>query len=455
MPNSGERRQETILAGVTLLVAVVLRLNGWVDVCYVPLAIYGCRGNAQAITALGASWLLTMLSKGVVPDVSGGGLGRLAVIGATAAATMLRSGTERGGLHASRPVRATLLLGAFLAIHALLFSRVPSVSILKTALWTTTVGTLFAAWGRLPDGGHQEQGRRVFNVLGGILLVSLPLTVTEMGYFTNGTGFQGILNQPQAFGPAMALLAAWLMGNMVAEPKPSWAILGLLGITLVLVVLSQARTAGLALALGVPMAMLLSMRGPGRSLKERMPALFHSRLYLWGIIAGIALLIAGTGIEVRATAYLQKGEGEGTLFQTYGASRGSLIDKMLANIDEHPITGIGFGIASDATAMIVDRDPFLGIPTGAAVEKGVMPLAVLEELGLFGALAIASWMAMAIAAAVRGGVVPTTVLCTALLTNMGEATFFSPSGFGLLVLLVTSWAATSKGREVKAGQANA
>jgi hypothetical protein len=131
------------------------------------------------------------------------------------------------------------------------------------------------------------------------------------------------------------------------------------------------------------------------------------------------------------------------VLQAYQDSRGGKIDAMLGNIAEHPLRGIGFGIASDPYFMVVQRDPYFGLPVGASVEKGVAPLAVLEELGVFGAGLVGFWVLRLLTRSARGGLAPFAVCLTALLLNMGEATLFSPGGFGLLPLVLYGWAYAS------------
>ncbi len=74
------------------------------------------------------------------------------------------------------------------------------------------------------------------------------------------------------------------------------------------------------------------------------------------------------------------------MLEAYDLSRGSLIDEMWQNITEHPLAGIGFGIGSDPSEMEIERDPVFRLPIGAPIEKGVLPIAVVEELGIIGAL---------------------------------------------------------------------
>ena len=136
---------------------------------------------------------------------------------------------------------------------------------------------------------------------------------------------------------------------------------------------------------------------------------------------------------------LALGDVGGTLLTGLKTLGGGLIGEMWQNIKEKPFTGIGFGIASDVHEMNVQRDPLLGLPLGAPIEKGVLPVAVLEEVGLFGLGFVVAWLWSFLRYWIRGGVVPVSVGLTILLLNMGEATLFSPGGMGLLSLILIGW----------------
>ena len=112
---------------------------------------------------------------------------------------------------------------------------------------------------------------------------------------------------------------------------------------------------------------------------------------------------------------------------------------MVANIADDPLRGIGFGIASEPSLMVVERDPVMGLPLGAAIEKGIAPLAVLEELGLVGAVLVAAWIIWLLRRGAVGGLAPFAVCLTALALNMGENTLFSPGGQGMLPLILFGW----------------
>lgn len=120
--------------------------------------------------------------------------------------------------------------------------------------------------------------------------------------------------------------------------------------------------------------------------------------------------------------------------------------QMWSNITRQPWQGIGFGVASRPEDMHITRDPVLGLPVGASIEKGVMPLAVLEEVGIFGFLMVSTWLAFLLIGSVRSGFGSMAVLLTALALNLGEYTLFSIGGFGMLPMLLMGWAVSARAR---------
>jgi hypothetical protein len=428
------------------LAAMLLRLASGptAGLSYLVIAAYAMLGRSQAIQALALSWLFTMLSPGIAPAPTAASVGRYAVIAAAALSVLLRSKPGEASLKVSPLFFYTGVLGVFLIFHSLYFSAVVDISLLKAFSWTTVVATLFAAWAGLNDEARSVLERQLFGGLTVVVLVSLPFAFTAAGYLTNGTGFQGILNQPQAFGATVAFLGGWLAGRLLATPRPRWREVGLLALCLVLILMSEARTAGFALVLGVISASLASSQLSGIPVRKMLPGLGSRRLHGLALVAVAGLVLGAPIVAERFEAYLSKRSGSTDLIEAADASRGALVDAMLENIEKHPLTGIGFGIASDPSAMKIDRDPLLGLPTGAAIEKGVLPFAVTEELGILGALLVLAWIWLLIRRGARSGVFALSVLAIVLLTNFGEATLFSPGGMGLLPLILLTWAATGK-----------
>jgi hypothetical protein len=78
-----------------------------------------------------------------------------------------------------------------------------------------------------------------------------------------------------------------------------------------------------------------------------------------------------------------------------------------------------------------------------------MPLAILEEVGIFGAGAVLAWLYVLTRGAARRGIAASVVFWTALVTNMGESTLFSPGGLGLLMLILIAWASTESSADAR------
>lgn len=437
-----------------LAAALVLRLASepTANISYLVIAAYALSGRAHAVRALALSWLFTMLNPGLVPEASATSVGRYAVLFMAAASVVLHSGFLVRYLRVRPFVLLTFLLGLFITGHSMLFSPMADVSVLKALSWMVAMTTLVAAWLGLTEAQRRELSQQIFGGLVLILLLSLPLAFTSVGYLRNGTGFQGILSHPQAFGPAMALLGAWTAARMLGEPRPSWRIVALAGASLCAVLMSEARTAGLAMLLGAGLSVLLAPGFAGRSVARIAPGLRSVRV--WGVLFVVlmgSLVVAPVVVGVAENYITKSGRAQfGGLLEAYDRSRGRLIDVMLNNIEERPLTGIGFGVASDPTLMIVERDSIFGLPVGASIEKGVMPLAVLEELGIFGAAFVAFWLLWLLRGSASGGLAPFAVCLTVLLINMGESILFSPGGMGLLPLILLGWAYSSGRPKAKA-----
>lgn len=432
---------------VAVLIFLPLRLfsSPTATAAYFLLAVFALTGRAQAIQALALSWLFSMLSSAVAPDVPLAALGRYVVLAGAALSVLLRAGrgTSSSRVPVKRLVLATLLLGFGIVAHALLFSAVRDVSVLKAASWTVAVATLLSAWSALSAEARQRLERQLFGGLVVLMLASLPMVARGSGYLVNGSGFQGVLSHPQAFGPTMALLAAWLASRILAETRPPWRLVGLFVIALVLIVLSEARTAGLGLMLGLLVAIAAGRLLAGQRLGDYMPGLRSRRVQLTMGLGLLAVIAVGPLLGNKVAMFVAKRGSSYNVVEAYDRSRGRKVDEMWTNIREHPIRGIGFGVASDPFSMEVARDPVLGLPTGASIEKGVLYLAIWEELGLMGLMAVLAWLLLLIRRAALGGMTPLAVCLTALIMNLGEAMLFSPSGFGMLVLILVTWAASS------------
>jgi hypothetical protein len=126
---------------------------------------------------------------------------------------------------------------------------------------------------------------------------------------------------------------------------------------------------------------------------------------------------------------------------------------MLDNINQNPIEGIGFGVASVPGQMNIQTDPYFNLPIGASVEKGVLPVAITEELGIPGLLLVGAWAYILVKRSSSNGLSALSVSIVALILNLGEAVLFSPGGMGMLTLIFLSYSASgsSAGSQIISG----
>lgn len=434
---------------VIIFAALVLRVasGSTANVSYFVIAVYALFGCAHAIRSLAFSWFFTMINPALAPEANVAAIGRYVVIIAAAISVAWYSKGSGSGFRIKRLSLLTLCLGVFILIHTLLFSIVVDVSILKAVSWVVVVLTLLSAWQGLPAAQRGALFDQLQWGLVLLLLLSLPLlAIPGVGYLRNGSGFQGFLNHPQAFGPTVALVGVMLGGRVMGERKPAWRDIALLALCLILVVLSEARTAGVAMVLGLLGSALLSPAFAGVSRTRMLPGLRSRRFQAVALLAVAGVVVGGAFLAGKLSAYLYKRTDATSLIAAADASRGELVEKMFWNIQEKPWTGIGFGIGSEPESMEVERDPLFGLPLSAPVEKGVMPVAVVEELGIVGALAVLGWLLVVLRRGARAGVQQFSVLITLLLVNFGESMFFSVGGMGMLLLILLTGAVTGEQR---------
>jgi hypothetical protein len=423
-----------------LLFAIFMRMasESTANISYLVLAGYALTGRSQIIQALALSWLFSMINPVIAPEASAASIGRYIVIIAAAISAAWRG----RGQGFNKLSVLTFLLGIFMLVHSLLFSVVVDVSILKVTSWIVVVVTLVSSWQGISSSERTVLFDQLQMLLVGLMLLSLPLLAfPTIGYARNGSGFQGLLNHPQAFGPTLALIGAMLGGRILDMENPRWRDLSLFVLCMVLIVLSEARTAGLALVLGLFGSVVILPVFARKSLRQMIPGLRSRRLQVFWLVSILVIVVSGPALVSNLSSYLLKHSGSTSFADAVEASRGQLASKMINNIQIYPFSGIGFGIASDPETMEVEREPLFGLPIAAPIEKGVMPLAVIEEMGLFGGLAVFCWILVFLSRGARAGVTKIALMLTLLLVNFGESMFFSVGGMGMLLLILLTGAA--------------
>ncbi|MBS1158789.1 MAG: hypothetical protein H6R15_1208 [Proteobacteria bacterium] len=439
----------TQILPVALLIFMRMVSSVTADASYFILAIYALFGRVQIIQALALSWLFTFLNPGISPEVAMAGIGRYFVLASSMISIFFRSGIgSREDIRVNGFIFLTLLGGVGVLFHSIIFSRVLDVSLLKAISWIAAFVTLFSAWKGLCVRDRELVEKQIFGGLLGIMFVSIPLLVSASGYFRNEVGFQGVLNHPQAFGATMALLGAWLLSRVFVKKSPSWIVVLFFIITVVLIFLSMARTAGLGLLLAIFSSVVFGLFFGRRKFAEFLPGLQSGRVKFFLFFVVFCGVFFAPFFVANVQNFILKGGENSSLAGAYESSRGFLIERMIENIKKRPYGGIGFGMSSDPEIMDIQRDPVFGLPTGAPVEKGVGFLAIWEEIGLFGFLGVLGWLWIMLRRAERNGGLPALMVCmTVVLMNFGEFTLFSAGGMGMLSLILITWASSGKSPE--------
>lgn len=423
---------------ICLVAAVALRIFGESTAVfsYFLVAGYSLFGRVAAIQALTISWFLTVLNPGIAPDSNGLTAGRFLVVFFAAFSVAIREILSR-----PKGIKkfnfATLMLGLIIIFHSFFFSFEMDVSILKISAWLMVILTLLSAWQNIDDESREILFNQIENFLALITIFSLPLlAVPGVGYLRNDVGFQGLLNHPQAFGPTVALLGALVSGKILSNKTTKWKDVVLFGICLVMVVLSGARTAGFAMLIGLTLTIIF---GPILVRKTRMsfmPGLKSKKFWTFLVISFFIIFVTSSFFVEQVSTYVFKRAEGSSLIDAAEASRGGLVLEMFSNIEARPLVGIGFGIASRPSEMEIIRDGFLGLPLSTAVEKGVMPIAVVEELGMICAVAVFLWLLLVLKKCSAMGVQKLVLIMTLLLINLGESMLFSVGGMGMILLIL-------------------
>ena len=278
-----------------------------------------------------------------------------------------------------------------------------------------------------------------------VVLFGLPMRLAGRGTMGSSGFFCGVIYHSQSMGMIAATVAAVLTTQcLTIRPLRWWRVL-LLGLAVIELYWTGSRASALALAGGVGLAFVAQLFGSVLFVRGENPRIVAARLGVAGVLVLLLLIVAGREIGGGMRQFLLKyGEKEDVSLLEQGmATRQDLINIMSENIRRYPLSGIGFGVGSTPEKrQNIVRDPYFGLPLMATVEKGVLPIVILEEFGIPLGVLVYLWLGVLMLCASRGGIVPFAVVMTSMLVNLAESSFFSPGGVGLLAIILTGWAVT-------------
>lgn len=383
------------------------------------LSAYALKGPREVLHAFSILALLLLLGNAY------SSIGRWLVMFACFGRLMWDSIMQ--GASTPRIITPLLLFSFTIFVFAFLVSYIPAVSVLKIVTFFMGVSIIMVAFHRTPH-LRQYWFSWIFTLCVFILLASLPLFGFEYGYRKTGTGFQGILSHPQTFGIVGAIIAAFITGLLLYNGKKSKLIILATVIAWVGIFASEARTALLAVVLGFAISLIIGSMA-GAQWRQMIGRSFSAGKVLFFAIALCGFgLVLGSTIQDGVLKFLMKDDSDESVTAALQDSRGAVIELSMENFYANPVTGIGFGVPSEPSKLKVKSGP-MGIPTGASVEKGFMPSAVLEETGLAGAFLVMFIIIVLFKPVLtHGGMMALWLMSVCFSVNLGEMIFFAIGG---------------------------
>lgn len=420
------------------------------DFSYAITFVYALTGRRQAVVSLMLLCLLNMATHafGSPPELAQ--ISRHFVLAAAAFSATILHG---GGLWRTRCpslLLSTTAVCGLIVLHSVLISEIPVLSFLKSTMFSLAIIGLFAGWGGMSNEERRRCEIQTWGIVGALAVLSALMLVTPLGYMTRGLmGFQGLLTHAQPFGCMMGVYAVFMWMLVITRKKLQPQVFVLASVATAYVYLSKARIGGLTLVAGLFAGLVIAPLIPRLNRFLDLPKLRFSRVAFLMTLVFVAVVASGGLLTVKLSQYAMKYDSldnatVGDFANALYRARGSVVEQMIASISRKPLTGIGFGVPTEGgRSTPIVYDPIFNLPVMATVEKGVMPVAVLEELGLPLGIVVYVWLIYLFVLAGRGGAVSFATFSAAVAVNAAEAIFFSPGGAGLFFLTLTGMAVTA------------
>lgn len=255
--------------------------------------------------------------------------------------------------------------------------------------------------------------------------------------------FCGVTSHSQALSPLLVCAFAWIMSDLLfVEGRFRWLHIVLLVLALPLLYLTRSRVAFLSV---ITVLCVVYFYLPRKLALDRKVKRWLGHILLVG---GVALIAASGISEARSNAisrWLRKTDDvkadQRSLSEAFTASRQGLIEMCMDDFRKSPMLGMGFQVAEYTREYARQHK---GLVLSSPIEKGVIPVMVLGEAGLVGAVVFVMFVLAFYAGCTHKKLyISWSMMVVFLAINMGEATFFSPGGCGgieWMILIVGGYA---------------
>lgn len=243
--------------------------------------------------------------------------------------------------------------------------------------------------------------------------------------------FCGVTNHSQALAPMSCCAVAFVLCDMLCvERRFSRFHLALLASALPLLYMTRSRVGLVTIVFIFGIVGLYTVRKMQLASQIRQK-LGKGLLFLLGLVIMVAFAaqLRGGAMSawLRKTDQNQKADRR-SLGEALTESRMGLMEYSLYEYRRNPLFGSGFQVA-EYTRERVARSK--GLIISSPIEKGVLPVMVLGETGILGETAFLVFLFGFYGICTRRHYYVTiTTFSVFLMTNFGEATFFSPGGGG-------------------------
>jgi len=247
--------------------------------------------------------------------------------------------------------------------------------------------------------------------------------------------FAGITTQSQTLAPLVSSCIALLLCDMffVEKRVSKFHVLTVL-CALPIVYWTSSRTALLTTAVGIAILYLYCLK------RIQVASQFRVRIRNAMMFGGVVVFCACAVIEVRnhsISRWIRKSDsaaGDSRSWrEAVSESRMGKVSENMYDYRRNPLLGSGFQVSYEMANM-TQRSRFV---LSAPIEKGVLPVMVLGETGIVGAIVFGVFLLVFYGTCSRRGYYATlTMMSVMLASNMGEASFFSPGGVGGVLWVV-------------------
>lgn len=242
--------------------------------------------------------------------------------------------------------------------------------------------------------------------------------------------FCGVTMQSQVLSPLLACTFAWLACDMLfVEERLRWPHAVLLVLSLPLMYKTRSRVALFTLMASLILVYFYLPRHI--SMRVQVKRWLGSVLLSFGV----ALIIVAALSEIHSDAISRWARKTNdvdldrrSLSEAVTSSRQGLIDECMNDFRRNPLFGSGFQVSWFTSELVGNQRGFV---FSSPIEKGVLPVMVLGETGIIGEFVFIIFLfSFFSAGSQRRLFMSITMMSVLLVTNLGEATFFSPGGLG-------------------------